>query len=218
MTRDAGLIVLSYTRFGERSVVLHALSREWGRSGFIVKIGRSSEMAHFLPLSILEASVTENPKSTLMRAGRISTALPLSGIRGNMYKNAMTMFMSEVLYRVVKDGTNEDGLYDWVLRSILTLDSLESDFSNYHIRFLLELAVTLGFSPAGEDMRPFAGEHLPQIMEMMSLPLAESMLLPLRGADRTEMCAAILKYIEYHTESAVNVKSLDVLRELFAGA
>lgn len=215
MTFDIDLIILSTTRFGENSMVLHTLSREYGRRGFIVRIGKKTSMAAFMPLSVVEARVTENPKSNLWRAGDIRPLHPLNGIRGSIYKNAMTMFMSEVLYRVVKDGVNEDGLYDWCLGAIMTLDSLESDFSNYHIRFLLELASALGFSPTVEDLAPFAQHHLQPISSMLTLPLAESMLLPLTGSQRNGMCEEILRYLERHTESAINVRSLDVLGEIF---
>ena len=50
----------------------------------------------------------------------------------------------------------------------------------------------------------------------MTLPFADSMLIPLNGAVRNEIAEEILRYIEYHTESSVNVNSLKVLRELFA--
>ena len=50
----------------------------------------------------------------------------------------------------------------------------------------------------------------------MTLPFADSMLIPLNGAARNEIAEEILRYIEYHTESSVNVNSLKVLRELFA--
>ena len=95
------------------------------------------------------------------------------------------------------------------------LDAMETDFSNFHIRFLLELAVVLGFSPQVEDMRQFAGEHYHLAASFMKASLAESMLIPMTGVVRNELAEGILKYIEYHTESAINVNSLKVLRELF---
>ena len=58
------------------------------------------------------------------------------GIRENLFKNSMTMFMAEVLYRAIKDGANEEGLYEWCEKNILLLDSIQSDFSNFHIHFL----------------------------------------------------------------------------------
>ena len=41
------------------------------------------------------------------------------------------------------------------------------------------------------------------------------MLIPLSGELRNELAEDILRYIEYHSESSVNVNSLKVLRELF---
>ena len=65
MKSKAELIVISSTKFGENSIVLHTLSREYGRRGFLVRVSPKTAMALFLPLNILEAEVTENPKSEL---------------------------------------------------------------------------------------------------------------------------------------------------------
>ena len=172
-------------------------------------------MSLFLPLNMLEADIIETNKSTLFTARNLIARHPLLGIRSNMFKNSMTMFMSEVLYRVVKDGASEQGLFEWCERNILMLDAIQTDFSNFHIRFLLELAVALGFSPEAQDLMPFVGDHYPVVEKFMSLPFAESMLIPLNGQVRNEIAEEILRYIEFHTESAVNVNSLKVLRELF---
>ena len=64
------------------------------------------------------------------------------------------------LLRTVKDGVAEDGIYDWCLRSILTLDGLEGSFANFPVRFLLDFSEALGFRPEWEDVAPFAGEQL----------------------------------------------------------
>ena len=216
MTQNTELIVLHTTKFGENSLVVHTLSREYGRRSFLVKgAGKKSIMSLFLPLNMLEADIIETNKSTLFTARNLIARHPLLGIRSNMFKNSMTMFMSEVLYRVVKDGASEQGLFEWCERNILMLDAIQTDFSNFHIRFLLELAVALGFSPEAQDLMPFVGDHYPVVEKFMSLPFAESMLIPLNGQVRNEIAEEILRYIEFHTESAVNVNSLKVLRELF---
>ena len=217
MTSDTELIVLHTTKFGENSLVVHTLSRDYGRRSFLVKgTGKKSMMSLFLPLNVLEADILETNKSTLFTARSLAAKHPLLGIRNNMFKNSMTMFMSEVLYRVVKDGAYEQGLFEWCEKDILLLDAIQTDFSNFHIRFLLELTVALGFSPEAQNLIPFVGEHYPVVEKFMTLPFAESMLIPLNGAVRNEIAEEILRYIEYHTESSVNVNSLKVLRELFA--
>lgn len=217
MTQNTELIVLHTTKFGENSLVVHTLSKDYGRRSFLVKgAGKKSMMSLFLPLNVLEADILETNKSTLFTARNLTAKHSLLGIRNNMFKNSMTMFMSEVLYRVVKDGAYEQGLFEWCEKDILLLDAIQTDFSNFHIRFLLELTVALGFSPESQDLMPFVGEHYPAVEKFMSLPFADSMLIPLNGAARNEIAEEILRYIEYHTESSVNVNSLKVLRELFA--
>ena len=211
------LIVLHTTKFGENSLVVHTLSREYGRRSFLVRgVGKKAAMSLFLPLNILEADIQESSKSDLFTARNIVAAHPLLGIRNNIFKNSMTMFLSEVLYRVVKDGASEPGLYEWCEKNILLLDSIRTDFSNFHIRFLLELTVALGFSPEAKGLAPFVGDHYPVTERFMTLSFAESMLIPLSGTLRNEIAEEILRYIEFHSESALNVNSLKVLRELFS--
>jgi Recombination protein O N terminal./Recombination protein O C terminal. len=215
MKSKAELIVLNHTKVGDNSIVLHTLSAEYGRRGFLVRVSPKTAMALFLPLNILQAEVTENPKSDLWFARNFVSVSPLNGIRSNIHKNTMTLFMSEVLYRVVKDQTNEDGLADWLKGQILTLDALESDFANFHLMFLLNLCSALGFDPDTAGIAPFADIHLAQVETLLKRPFAEAMLMPLSGADRNAIAESILKYIEFHTESAVNVRSLAVLREIY---
>ena len=214
---NTGLIVLHTTKFGENSLVVHTLSREYGRRSFLVRgVGKKASMSLFLPLNILEADIQENNKSDLFTARNIVARHPLLGIRNNIFKNSMTMFLSEVLYRVIKDGAVEEGLFEWCEKNILLLDSIRTDFSNFHIRFLLELSVALGFSPEAKALAPFVGDHYQVTEQFMTLSFAQSMLIPLSGTVRNEIAEEILRYIEFHSESAVNVNSLKVLRELFA--
>ena len=211
-----GLIVLHTTKFGENSLVVHTLSRDYGRRSFLVRGAGKKIMSLFLPLNILEADIVETSKSNLYSARNIVLRHPLLGIRNNMFKNSMTMFMSEVLYRAIKDGTYEEGLYEWCEKIILLLDAIQSDFSNFHIRFLLELSVTLGFSPESRDLQPFVGDYYPTVEKFMQSDLAASMLIPLNGTARNEIADSILRYLEFHTDSSLNINSLRVLRELFA--
>ena len=118
MTFDDRVIVLNTTRVKENSIVLHTISETYGRKSYLVRIGRNTGMSYFLPLNILEISVTENPKSDLWYARAISAEVPLNSIRANIYKNTISLFMAEVIYRTVRTGNPEDGLYDWLLSLI----------------------------------------------------------------------------------------------------
>ena len=215
MTISARLIVLSTTKTGESALVLHTLSPVFGRRSFLVNIGRKTSLSLFLPHNVLDAEVLENPKSDLWRVRNLKAVHPLCGIRDNIYKNTMTLFMSEVLFRAIKDGAFEDGLFEWCEKCILTLDALEGDFANYHLLFLMELAAALGFAPSIENLSPFAGGQFGNIKTLLEADPASFLLVPLNGESRNSIAEVLLKYIGYHAESSMNVKSLPVLRELF---
>jgi DNA repair protein RecO (recombination protein O) len=216
MTINTELIVLHTTKFGENSIVVHTLSKEYGRRSFLIRgVGKKAVMTLMLPLTVLEAEIVQTSKSTLYTARNLTAKYPLMGIRNNIYKNSMTLFMSEVLYRTLKDGANEEGLFEWCERSILLLDAIESDFSNFHLRFLLEFAVALGFSPQARDLMPFVGDHYPLVERLMKEDFADVMLIPMNGLLRNEIAESILRYLKFHTESAINIASLNVLREHF---
>ncbi|MBO4671183.1 MAG: DNA repair protein RecO C-terminal domain-containing protein [Bacteroidales bacterium] len=215
MVHASEFILLASTKVGDKSLVVHTLSPEWGRRSFIASVSGKAPMAIFQPLSIIDGEVVENSKSDLWRLRELSVREPLGGIRSDIRKNTMTLFMSEVLYRTLKEGTCEEGLFEWCRRSILTLDALEHDFSNYHLRFLLEFAGALGFSPAFEDLAPFAGEYLQVVKQLLTSTPAQCLLIPMNGAQRNAVASLLLDYIGYHTESQIKVRSLQVLRDLY---
>ena len=207
------LLILETTKVGEKSLVLHTLSPQWGRRSFIVTAGKG--MAMYLPLNILDAEVIRNGKSDLWRLKGISAAHPLNGIRSSVAKNAIAMFMSEVLYRAVRDGVCCDGFFEWCEKSILTLDALQSDWANFHLRWLLELAGALGFSPSAADLAPFAGEHFQTLERMLGLSFGECLLMPLNRTQRNAAARVLLDYIGFHTDCKLDIRSLGVLKELF---
>ena len=169
----------------------------------------------YLPFSVLDAEVIENRKSDLWRLHGVSAVYPLNGVRSDFNKNAITLFMSEVLWRGVQEGAAEEGLFDWCERSILTLDALEGSFANYHLRWLMELAGALGFSPSFESLAPFAGENLQTIGDLLSAGFEEFMVYPLNGPRRSAIAEALLRYLSAHLEIPLNIRSLAVLGELY---
>ncbi len=209
------LIVLNSTKVGDSSLVLHCLCARLGRHSFIVGVRKGGSKALYLPFSILDAEIVENSKSDLWRLHSASAVYPLNGIRSSFDKNAVTLFMSEVLFRTLREGAAEEGLFDWCERSILTLDALEGNFANYHLRFLFELASAMGFSPDAESIVPFAEGNLREISDLLSAGFEEFLLYSLNGAKRSAIADSLLRYLSAHLEIPLNIRSLAVLGELY---
>lgn len=213
MAEATQIVVLNTTKVGDKSLVVHALSRNLGRRSFIVSAGKGASL--YQPMNILAAEVLENRKSELWRLQRVSPAYPLTGIRGNIHKNTITIFLAELLFRSVKEGASEEGLYEWCVAKILTLDALEEGFANFHLLFSLELAAALGFSPSSEDLLPFAEANAAKITGLLHSPQDAFLSYPLSGRERGEIADSLVRYLSYHLDSPLNIRSLRVLSELY---
>lgn len=195
--------------------MLHTLSRSWGRRSFLIRVSAKSGMSFFLPLNILEVSVSKNPKSDLWYIKSPSSKYPLYGLRTNIHKNTITLFVAEVLFRTLRDGAVEDGLFDWCEKQIITLDSMPEGYGNFHLNFLLGLCGMLGFRPEPEDIRPFSGPYQDVMETLINKDFTSAMAVPLSGAERNDIASCLIRYLEFHTESNINIKSLAVLREIY---
>jgi len=214
-TESVRLLVLAHTPFGENKLALHTLSESYGRRSFLVRVGPKTPMALFLPMNLLEADVTENPRSSLWSARNFLPLTPLTGIRNNPYKNSIALFMSEVLYRTIREGLFEPGLYERCAQQVLTLDAMDGQFGNFPIRFLQDLCTALGFQPSAEGLAPIAGEYFGTLKQLLEADFPEAMLLSLTGKQRNDLCAILIRYLEIHTESTLHIRSLAVLREIY---
>ena len=212
---SAELLVLGCTKVGDNALVVNTLTKEWGRRGFLVRSARKSGTTLFLPLNLLEAEVVENPKSELWTLRSVSLKEGWADVRGNLQKNTMTLFMAEVLLRTLREGAHEDGLFTWCVGSVLTLNGLQADWANFPVLFLLGLAGALGIRPSAQDIAPFAGEHYAQLSALVKAPFAQALLLPLNGETRSALCEILLRYLSFHADLNIQVKSLAVLRELY---
>ena len=106
-------IILGSTKLKENALVLHTISAEWGRRGFVVNVSRKTSGALYQILSIIDGEVVPNPRSELYRLRGVGTAYPLTSLRTDMRKSAITMFLGEVLYRTLTEGMVDSALFEW---------------------------------------------------------------------------------------------------------
>lgn len=213
MNLNTELIVLYATKTGEKSLVVHCLSSLWGRRSFICSVGKTFSLANFQALSLLEATVSTNPHSNLWRLKEVKAISPLNSLRTNAIKSSIALFISEVLYRCIREDSSD--IFQWCKKCVLTLEGLEDDYSNFHLRFLLELVSVMGFSPNSISLAPFAENNLQEINKLLNSDLATCLTLPLSGKKRSEIADSLLRYLSFHIESTITIRSLEVLKTLF---
>ena len=188
-TTDA--IVLSLQPHSDKAHVLHAYTRAGGRINYMVYgLGKKKSAGTYSPLSIVQ--ITTDNKS--IRTAQLSY-VPTS-ITTDPYKRTIALFLSEVLYSVLRHPMMDEPMFDFLVESIKELDKA-NELPNFHLQFLIDFAAKLGFAiPEGN-------------------PLAHSSTHPLTRKERQAALRALCDYFEEHVETWQSPRSLDVLMEVF---
>ncbi len=186
-TTDA--IVLSLQPHSDKAHVLHAYTRTGGRVNYIVYgLGRKHAIGMYTPFTLLQitADMTPSKPPTLKEAVSLST----NSQTINPYKSAIALFLSEVLYHVLRHPMTDEPMFDFIAQAVKDLDRCEEP-QNFHLQFLVRLAAKLGFAMENEPV------------------------LPQTRKERQQQLRALCTYFEEHVETWEAPRSLDILMEVF---
>lgn len=156
MTYTTDAIILRAFMFSDNKMMVDSLSREEGRTSYVLKTGKSRSTKNrqqiFQPLSILELTTEKkNNTNNLSTIKEAHVCTPFTSIPFDPYKLAISMFLAEFLCNVTWSERDSEVLYDYISESILWLDNASSGFSNFHLVFMMRLTRFVGFYPNMED-------------------------------------------------------------------
>lgn len=233
-------IVLHCLAYNDTTNIVHLYTEEFGRMSYLAKNthGKKSNIksAFFQPLSLVEIEADHKGSRQLQRIKEIRCLYTFSGIPFNPVKNAVSLFLAEVLYRSLRESERNPVLFDYLFRSIQFLDICKKGLANFHLVFLIKLTRYLGFSPNMEGQQPRWFFDLQNGVFVSSLPLHNAWLTPEQAEDfarlmridfdnmhafkferhqRVEILRQILNYYRIHLIEFQTIKSLDVLQEIF---
>jgi DNA repair protein RecO (recombination protein O) len=155
-------------------------------------LGRKNAAGKYSPLSIVQLTTDERSVRTaqLNYVPRTLTTDP--------YKRTIAIFISEVLYHVLRHPMPDETMFDFLALSAQQLGETDEP-QNFHIAFLTGFAAQLGFA-------------IPETAEGIS-PLAAG--TPHTREERQHRLQKLCAYYAEHVETWQNPKSLDVLTEVF---
>ena len=223
---DSTTIITVYTRqFGKVSYMVHGINKK-----------KSVNPAAFLqPLSLVEMDVYHIPGKNIQRSKEMRMEHPFTGIPFDPVKNALALFLSEVLYRTLRQTEPDENLYLFLENSILQLDYSEKGIPNFHLVFLLKLTRYLGFEPNHDDEKVnyfdlMNGVFLNEkpIHAHFTVPEVSADLIRVLNADystmhdlsfsrarRANLLQSIVEYYQLHNPDFHGLHSLPVLQSLF---
>ena len=147
-------IVISTVKYGDSSLIARCYCKKLGLKSFMLKGILTSKKGGlkkslFQPLNLINISTQiknqSNQRLNFIREG--SLKVHFKEIPLKIKKNAIALFISEVISRVIyEEGNPNIALYSFLENSIIRLE--KDEFSPvFHLKFLTLLSDQLGFSP-----------------------------------------------------------------------
>lgn len=232
-------IVLYRIRYSDADSIVHLYSRDFGRIAYLVANHRRNRVvnpAMLQPLSIIEYEAEHKGSRTLQRLKETHSLYTFKGIPSDPAKNGISMFLAEILYRVLNEAEASESLFQYLTQSIELLDQCEQATSNFHLVFLIKLSLFLGFHPNMEENHPnwffdlqagcFTPARPPHnawltpadarlFAKLMDIRFDNMHLYAFSHRQRTDLLRQILDYYRIHLSDFPEIKSLAVLQECF---
>ncbi|MCF0180851.1 MAG: DNA repair protein RecO [Muribaculaceae bacterium] len=233
-------IVLNTVKYSDRNNIVHVYTDEHGLLSFAVPQGntRGARMrnAMLMPLSLIEMEARMVPGRDLATMHDLRCKQPLMSTHGDPVKNAIAMFMSEVLVHVIQERERNEALYTYIYNSVEILEHAQRGVANFHICFLIHLGALLGIEPDTATHRdgywfnmtegtfvPSAvglGRYLPPhhaavIVLLQRMRFDNLHLFKFNRDQRNEVLTIILDYYKLHNSTLGTLRSPEVLKQLF---
>ena len=215
-------IVLRYIKYQDTSIIVHIFTEKLGLQSYIVNSVRSkasNKIALFQPLSLLDLVVYHSDKKQIHRIKELRCNYAYKQIPWNIEKSAILIFLSEILLKVIKEGVESEGLFDFINDSLIILDKMRGKTENFHLIFLLKLSHYFGFYPGSpKQMITEINESTKlsvQLNELEIVFLADiDAELQISNKARRNILNILIAFYQTHFETFSEVKSVKILREV----
>lgn len=233
-------IILHSIKYGDSGMITSVYTELFGRMSFISQGIRSKKSlvrsSYLQSLFLVEIELYYRPGRELQRIREIKNTVPFGSLPFEINKSSQAIFIAEILNKILREEESQPALFEFLFTSIRLLDLLEKGIANFHLIFLVQLSRFLGFGPTNNfsDNSPYydlmSGVFVPFIPTHPHYLSREesavfSKLLNMSYQDMTDFAIEktirrvlperILEYFNLHTGTNLNIKSLDIIREIF---
>jgi len=233
-------IVLNTIRYSDKHNIVHIYTDGRGLMSFAVPQGKTSAArmrnAMLMPLSLidLEAGVRHGRELSILREVRRN--YPLATLYSDPIKNAIALFISELLAHVIQEPEGNDPLFRYIEQSVQLLEQMPRQIANFHICFLYHLGAHLGIQPNVDSYRKgywfdmTEGVFVPgavrghmhlqpdeaQVIYLLSrMTFSNMSVFRFNREERNRMLDLIISYYRLHNAAIGTLRSPDILKQLF---
>lgn len=233
-------VVLNTVRYSDKHNIVHIYTDGRGLMSFAVPLGKTNAArmrnAMLMPLSLVELEAGVRPGRDLSMLREVRRSYPLATVYSDPVKNAIALFISELLAHVIQEPEGNDPLFRYIEQAVRLLEQMPGQVANFHICFLYHLGAHLGIQPNLEsyhkgywfDMTegifvPAAVRghmHLKpdeaQVIHLLSRMTFSNMgVFRFSREQRNRVLDLIISYYRLHNAAIGTLRSPDILKQLF---
>lgn len=236
-------LVLRTVKYGETSLIVTLFTELFGVQSYLINGVRtytkkgSGQANLFQPAALLDLVVYHNELKHLNRVKEFKWAHLYQHIFSHVPKNAVAIFMVELLQKCLKQPEPHAALFHFCEDALIHLDECsEPVMANFPLFFALHLPVFLGFriSQQYTNEKPildlqegtFVSErpHHPHYLEEKTAEITDELLKVMHPAEleqiklnqetRRQLLTMYETYFALHVQEFGKMKTLPVLREV----
>ena len=233
-------IVLHFIKYGESSVIATIFTKDFGRQSYIVNASRSrkskNKAALLQPLFLLDLEVYQKQTRELQRVKEFKSLQTYQNVPFDIAKSTQAIFLAEMLYKTIHEQESYPELFHFIKSALLYFDLMEEGWQNFHLYFLFRLTEYFGFLPdttkvgfegwfdlkkgavvTFEPAHPlYANKEVTgHLITLSVLKINELDSFKIPRKMRDSILQTLVDYYQLHFENLGEIKSLNVLREVF---
>ena len=240
MIEKTRAIVLHQFKYSESSVIATLYTEVFGRVSCMINGIRSAKskqkMGLIQPLFLLDAEIYRKPARDIQNMKEFRLCQVYKSIPFDITKGTMAMFLSEMLYKVLRSEEPDPNLFEFIYHSAAYFDELEKGSSNFHLWFLTKLLGYLGFRLENNhngkecwfDMKTGSFvtsrptfpktpdlEESKFLAQLIDQDAGNLQALSVSGNLRSRLLEIIIEYYTLHIEGMGTINSLKILKEIY---
>jgi len=234
-------IVFRSLKYSETSLILDIYTLEKGLRSYIisgVRNKKSKTKAGIMQISSLVDIVAYNKSQTsLQRIKEIKPSFLYKQIPFKVVKSSLAIFMMELCRKTIKESESNPRLFDFVESWLIHLDNTPDKLANVPLIFMVGLAEELGlglqnnhseantvfdlkeglFVHEDESLASFCTlEESSALTQLLTKNILNYSSLSLHKNLRDTLLSKLIRFYQWHIENFDHLKSLEVLKTVFA--
>jgi len=232
-------IVLSKIRYRDNDLIIKCYTQEKGLVSYLLRGVLKSKKgktrpAYFQLLSQLQIVAIHKSNRSLQTIKEVKLNYLYCSLHTEVIKSSIALFLAEVLTNSLKEEEQNEILFSYLETTFQWLDN-HTEFSNFHLLFLLNLTKHLGFYPDSSNINyPFfnlkegslvkknidsytiSDENFMILKQLLGTTFDTLSSIRINSLERQSFLSMILLYFELHLGNFKKPKSLQILNQVFS--